>query len=230
MRHPLLAPLLAATAALACSPSIDPAAKADLDRRLGTIPIAEQTYPAPRSFLPMAFAVGQWTQHRMLDEENQPSLLTYKRVGEENGGTWIETVTETYRGRQVMKMLVEQLGGRNPGLMQIRAVKIKDRKGEVTEMDPNVLPVAQALYRNALSTLSLGWEGKPQEDVQVAAGTFAGCYKVQANASWGPWQGASVSWSHPAVPLSGLVRSRRLDKRGTLELVNFGEQGAQSEL
>jgi len=130
----------------------------------------------------------------------------------------------------VMKMLVEQLGGRNPALMEIRAVKIKDRKGNVTEVDPNLLPITQAIYRNALTTLSLGWEGKPQEDVQAAAGTFARCYKVQADVAWGPWHGARVSWSHPAVPLSGLVRSRRLDRRGTLELVNFGEEGAQSEL
>jgi hypothetical protein len=225
-----LALLVLVAAAPACSPSIDPAAKADLDRQLGGLTISYQIYAYPRTFLPMAFGLGQWTQYRMLDERGQPSLLTYKLVGEENDATWIETVTENYTGRHVMKMLVEQLGGRSPALMQIRAVKVKEGKQPVREIDPNVLPVVQAVYRAALSTLTLGWEGKPQENVQVPAGSFAGCYKVQSDVAWGPWQAASVSWSHPAVPLSGVVRSRRLDGRGMLELVNFGETGAQSDL
>jgi hypothetical protein len=40
----------------------------------------------------------------------------------------------------------------------------------------------------------------------------------------------SLSWSHPTVPLSGLVRSRRINKPGIMELVAFGEVGAQSEI
>ena len=39
-----------------------------------------------------------------------------------------------------------------------------------------------------------------------------------------------MSWSHAAVPLSGLVRSQGLDKPTTMELVAFGMTGAVSEL
>ena len=40
-----------------------------------------------------------------------------------------------------------------------------------------------------------------------------------------------MGWSHPSVPISGLVRSESLDKKtGTMELVAFSETGAVSEL
>jgi hypothetical protein len=39
-----------------------------------------------------------------------------------------------------------------------------------------------------------------------------------------------MSWSHPAVPLSGMVKSQGIDSPTTMELVAFGESGAKSEL
>jgi hypothetical protein len=39
-----------------------------------------------------------------------------------------------------------------------------------------------------------------------------------------------MSWSHPAVPLSGMVRSEGIDKPSSMELVAFGQSGAVSEL
>jgi hypothetical protein len=39
-----------------------------------------------------------------------------------------------------------------------------------------------------------------------------------------------MSWSHPAVPLSGMVRSVGIDRPNTMELVAFGLSGAVSEL
>jgi hypothetical protein len=226
-------PLLAIAAALcggACGPSLDPAAKADIDRRLATMPATAQTVAPPRSFLPMPFAVGQWTQHRMTDDKGNPGFLTYKLVGRDDNGWWIETVTEQYTGRHVMKMLVVLQSGRDPAGMEVRALKMKDSKGRVTEMDASMLSLMRSLYQGSLQMLQMGWEGKPQETMTVPAGTFSACYKVQTEATWGPWHATSLSWSHPAVPLSGLVRSQRLDKPGIMELVNYGETGAQSEL
>ena len=78
--------------------------------------------------------------------------------------------------------------------------------------------------------LFISWQGQPQEDAAVPAGTFAGCYKMRTDASWGPFSTASMSWSHAAVPLSGLVRSQGLDKPTTMDLVAFGLTGATSEL
>ena len=39
----------------------------------------------------------------------------------------------------------------------------------------------------------------------------------------------SDSWAHPAVPLSGTVKSVGIDKPYTMELVAFGTTGAMSE-
>ena len=77
---------------------------------------------------------------------------------------------------------------------------------------------------------TMSWQGQPQEDAVVPAGMFSGCFKMRTDASWGPWSTASMSWSHAAVPLSGLVRSQGLDKPTTMELVAFGMTGAVSEL
>jgi hypothetical protein len=70
----------------------------------------------------------------------------------------------------------------------------------------------------------------PQEDSEVVAGRFSGCFKARTDASYGPWHAASMSWSHPAVPISGLVRSQGIDHPTTMDLVAFGDTGATSEL
>ena len=88
-----------ALVATACGPSIDPAAKADIDRRVATLAPGAQTFPAPAVFAPRPMAVGQWTMHKMLDDKGQPSFMTYKIVGEEAGAFWIEVVREDYFGK-----------------------------------------------------------------------------------------------------------------------------------
>jgi hypothetical protein len=93
-----------------------------------------------------------------------------------------------------------------------------------------MVPLMQSMWRGALQGLVVSWQGQPQEDAAVAAGTFAACYKMRTDASWGPWHGSTLSWSHPAVPLSGMVKSQSIDSPTTMELVAFGESGAQSEL
>src|SRR3954471_7344277 len=114
-------PLLAA----ACAPTVDPAARADLARKLAAIKPSDRVVQAPRSFLPMPFAAGQWAQYRMLDDDGKPAMVTYKLVDDETGALWIETISETEARRQVVKMRVTMLAGRDPNAMEIRAVKIK---------------------------------------------------------------------------------------------------------
>src|SRR6185295_3146917 len=96
-----------------------------------------------------------------------------------------------------------------------------------------------ATYRSMFH-LVVSWEGQPQEDAVVPAGTFRSCFKGKDvwHPRWGP---DSLAWSHPAVPISGLVRAkeienpqpwyRRQSAAGTsAELVGFGDSGATSEL
>ena len=213
----------------ACGASIDPAAKADIDRRVAALGAPQQSFSAPTGFVPMPFAAGQWTRHELVDDKGQPSFLTYKVLAQEGDAFWIETVTEGYAGRTMLKMLLAIPNRADLGSMDIRAVSIKDSKGHVTNLDGPMLSLMRSMYQGALSTLVMSWQGLPQEDAAVPAGTFAGCFRARTDATWGPWHSANTSWSHAAVPLSGLVKSQGIDKPTSMELVDFGLTGATSE-
>ncbi|MBC8132626.1 MAG: hypothetical protein H7X95_06565 [Deltaproteobacteria bacterium] len=219
-----------AASSLGCGPSIDPAAKADIDRRVAMLKPAGQNYPAPAEFTPRPFAVGQWTQHKMVDDKGHPSFMTYKVVGQDNGAFWVEMSQESYMGKTITKMLLSIGDRMNPQSVDIRAVKMRDKDGKVTEFDPNMLALMKSVWKGAVDMLFISWQGHPQETAVVAAGTFAGSFKMRTEASWGPWNASSMSWSHPQVPLSGLVKSQGIDKPTTMELVAFGDTGATTEL
>ena len=231
------APLLfsvaaAAVASSACGPSIDPAAKADIDRRVSVLQAGSAVVPAPAPgvFTPLPFAVGQWTQYKMTNDKNEPSFLTYKIVGQDGDAIWIEMVNESYQGKTVQKMLVAFGSRMDPSQVQIRAVTMKDVKGTVTEMPPPVIQMMQGTYRSAVAMLIINWQGLPQEAATVPAGRFDGCFKTRTDAQWGPWRSVADSWSHPVVPLSAAVRSQGVDHPFTMELTAFGTSGAVSEM
>jgi hypothetical protein len=216
----------------ACGPSIDPAAKADIDRRVAMLQpgSAAMPPPAPGMFAPMPFAVGQWTQYKMTDDKGQPSFLTQKIVGQEGDAVWLESVNESYSGRMITKMLVAFGNRMDPNQVDIRAVKMKDASGNLNEIPPPMISLMQSTYRGAVSSLLISWQGLPQEATVVPAGRFDGCFKARTDAQWGPWRSVADSWAHPAVPLSGTVRSQGVDKPFTMELTAFGTSGATSEL
>jgi hypothetical protein len=230
LRNLLLASL--SCLAAACGPTVDPAAKADLDRLLAQLPNSDETFPPSESFLPMALGVGQWTQHRVTDARGAASLLTYKLVGQENGGYWLETINQSYGGREAVKMLVVLTQGREPAGMEIRALRLKKGKSAAVDVDPG----AREQYRGALDLLASSFEGQEKDDLRVPAGHFIGCYKAEIQGPWGPWQTPSVVCAHPSVPLSGIVRATPIGhggsgaKAGLMELVSFGVTGAEAEL
>jgi hypothetical protein len=215
----------------ACGPSIDPAAKADIDRRVSVLHAGSTAVPppAPGMFAPMPFAVGQWTQYKMTSDKNEPSFITYKVVGQDGNAVWLEIVNESYYGRTMQKMLVAFGDRMDPKGVEIRAVSTKDAKGTVQEMPPPVIAMLQSTYRGVISTMIINWQGLPQESATVPAGRFDGCFKARTDAQWGPWRSVADSWSHPAVPLSGAVRSQGIDHPFTMELAAFGTSGAVSE-
>src|SRR5437764_13264199 len=76
----------------ACAPSIDPAAKADIDGRMAALQSAGGTVPAPPSYEPLPLVAGQWSQYKMIDDKGQPSFLTYQGDGEGGGAFWIDAL------------------------------------------------------------------------------------------------------------------------------------------
>jgi len=212
-----------------CAPSFDPTAKADIDGRLAALQEAGKTVPAPPGFDPMPLATGQWVQYKMIDDKGRPSFLTYKVLGEQAGAYWIETLHETYFGRTAQKMLIAFGSRTDPNRIEVRALVLLDKRGNVTPVEPGKIPVMQVTFRSLASALAITWQGMPQEAETVPAGRFEGCYRTRADAQWGPWRSIADSWRHPAVPLSGLVRSQGIDRPFTMDLVAFGTSGATSD-
>jgi len=91
------------------------------------------------------------------------------------------------------------------------------------------MPLMQNLYKSVVASLILSWQGLPQESASAPAGTFDACYKARSKAQWGPWRSEADSWSHTAVPINGLVKSRGVDKKFDMDLVAYGLSGASSE-
>jgi hypothetical protein len=213
-----------------CGPSIDAAAKLDIDRRVAALVPAGQTFSPPAVAAPKPLQVGQWTLHKLVNEKGEPSLTTYKIVGEDGGAYWVEVADESYMGKKVTKMLVSFGDRANPSTMEIRSIRLKDRDGKISEIEGPMIESMRALWQSAAGLLAVSWQGLPQESMDVIAGNFAGCFKARTQAGWGPLHSASTVWSHPMVPIIGLVKSTGLDRPTTMELIGFGDSGATSEI
>ena len=137
---------VAAPVLAGCGPSVDPALKADIDRRIASLAKPTQTFPGPTAFQPQPFQVGQWTQHKMVYDQ-QPSFLTTKVVGQDGDAFWIESLQESYSGRTVTKILLSIPNRMDPASIEIRGVVMKDRNGHVQTIDGPVLSMMQGLYR-----------------------------------------------------------------------------------
>jgi hypothetical protein len=222
----LAALALATFMTAACSPSIDPAAKADIDGRVAKLQGTSTAVPPPSSFEPLPLAAGQWSQYKMTDDKGQPSFLTYKILGQEAGATWIEILHETYFGATTQKMLVAFGSRTDPSQVEVRAMITRDRNGRINEMPPAMMPLLQSTVRGVISSMVISWQGLPQEPAVVPAGRFDGCFHARTSAQWAAWKSTADSWSHPSVPLSGVVRSQGVDHPFTMELVAFGMSGA----
>jgi hypothetical protein len=226
----LLAPLaLTATLTLgACAPSIDAAAKSDVDRRMAALSMSGPAIGPPTSAAPMPLAVGQWATYKFMNQKGEPSFMTMKLVGQDGTAFWYESLNESYYGKSAVRMLLDLGDRRNPDTITIRAAKIKDNKGQVTEYPENMIGLMNSILRGNLGPIVVDWTNMPQEDAAVPAGKFTGCYKTRTQVSFAGFSSSSSVWGHTSVPLSGLVRSVG-DKNETMELVAYGTSGAQSE-
>src|SRR5207248_9082562 len=96
---------------------------------------------------------------------------------------------------------------------------------------PARLGGAHAAWQGVLARLTPpAWQGLAQQDATVPAGIFPGCYQGETQPGWGPFASRTLTWSHPAVPVSGVVKGQAIDQRNSFELVAFGEHGAVSEI
>ena len=228
LAYALTVTIVFSTLAAACGPSIDAAAKADVDRRVAALALRGQSYPAPASAAPMPFAVGHWASYKFVDDKGQPSFMTMKLVGQEGSDFWYEVVNDGYYGKTAMRMLVDFGDRQRPESINIKAAKLRDAKGQIIDYPPAMIGLMNSTLRGNLGPIAINWAGMPQEDVSVIAGRFTGSYKGRSEVSFAGFKSTSVVWGHSAVPLSGMVRSQG-DNNSTGELVDFGTSGAASE-
>ena len=221
--------VLCALALAACGPSIEPAAKADIDGRMAALQSASGTIAAPPSFEPMPLVAGQWSEYKMIDDKGQPSFLTYKVLGEEGGAFWIETLHESYYGRTAQKMLIAFGSRSDPSQIEIRAVVTLDKHGNINPMPPGMMPMLQSMFKGVVSALVINWQGMPQESAAVPAGRFDGCSARAARRSGAPGRAPPTPGATRRFPLSGVVRSQGIDRPFTMELVAFGMSGATAD-
>ena len=217
---------LCALAFAACGPSINAAAKADIDARVAALQPSTAVLPPPAGFQPMPLSPGQWAQYKVTDDKGQPGFMTYKVLGVEGDAFWIEILHEAYTGRTGQKMLLA-LGNRmDPSQIDIRAIVTLDAHGNVNQMPQAMMSFLQSTFKGAVSSMVLNWQGLAQESVTVPVGRFDGCFHNRSEGQWGTWKSTADSWSHPAVPVSGVVRTQGVDHPFTMELAAFGLTGA----
>ena len=250
--------VLAATAFVVtdCAAPIAPAVKADIDHRMAALAPSAQVFEAAPEATGVPLEAGQWVQYRASDDEGRPSFVTHKVIAEESGAFWMEVVTESYAGREVVKLLVALGELRAPHRLprnskggergtaaekmahslphrhiEVHALLLKNNAGGVTNVPPFFLRVVTFMWPYGFSLSFPDWQTGVRDDISVPSGRFRGCFVVDSNdARAREASENSMSWFHPVVPLGGLVRRRSLDSAALKELVAFGTSGARSEL
>lgn len=230
LRAAALAALLGGLSLGACSPSVNQAYKASIDQRLAALASSGQRYEAPASAEPMPLAVGQWSRYKLVDDEGRPGFMTYKVVGEQDGAWWLEIVSESYVSRTISLALMDLGNRRDPSTFDVKQMKTKTDDNAVQELPESVVGLMRPLWKPMVDSLTVDWAQKPQEPAEAPAGAFDACYRVRASVAFAGSTWTSDGWSHPAVPINGTVKARGVDNRSSLDLVEFGLSGAQSEL
>ncbi len=225
---------LVAAILTACGPSIDAAAKADVDARIAKIGDQAITIPAPQpgTVGPMPLATGQWAQYRLRLRDGEQELRTVKILEKEGDDFWYEVVEETYQGRTVVRLLVSFGNDRHHPHVDLLALKRRDPKGRIEQVSRRELSlpiVTYDTYRSQLTAFVAPWPRLPQGTVVVPAGRFEGCNHETSTITLRRHEQVIETWWHPAVPLSGFVRLQ--DSSGAVDndLVAYGTSGARSD-
>lgn len=213
----------ASASALANAPSAPSAAPAASAERGST-----KVIPAPSHWQIAPLAVGQHATYRV-ERGNAPvATIEYKIVGRKGDAYWMEVDNTRAGGPTAMFQMLLSIPSRATARgMQVKGVRIK-MGGHVQEFKGAMMRAVEKGMGKYLGSLDVPkLEGKPQEDKTVPAGTFKGCYKWHATSKFGGLKETGTHWSHPAVPILGLVESK-LDNGGSVELMSYGMTGAKA--
>ena len=222
---------LCASGLSGCGQSVNPALQSSIDKRvLSFKEFSDNVYDAPQTTTPLPLAVGQWTRYKAMDKEGHPALMTFKVVGEDTGAFWLETVRETYYEKQITQLLLDLGKGTSLDEVKVRAMKQKVDDHSTTEFPGAMLDLMKHLWKPMVENMVVDWQNKDQDDMRVPAGVFSKCYQAYSTVSFLGKTEKTRNWSHPVVPLGGMVRSQSVDSTMSMVLLEFGLTGASSEL
>lgn len=231
-RFPLLACLALAVAGCGKPTSTDgagPASTAGTSLAAPPPQGGEVARPTATELAPLG--VGQWTKYKVAIEDGSSLEITYKIVAEEAGGHWLEIVRGAADAGTVMQLLIKVKNRADPGSLELEAARIRMPNNQTRELRGEALKVSADAYRKMLADVFVpSLAGVPQEDVTVPAATFRGAYKRQQKVETAQATTDQNVWIHPAVPISGVVKSEEIGKPNKTELLTWGVSGAKSEL
>lgn len=209
--------------------SVDP--KSSAGTSAAQPPPAGGEVARPTSSELTALGAGQWSKYRVTLEDGQTMEVTYKIVAEEGGAYWLEIVRGAAEAGTVLQLLISLKDRSDPNGLELRAARVRGPNGHVREIRDQMLEPTSAGYKKVLADIFVPkLSGAPQEDVTVPAGTFRGCYKRSQKVETQHAASEQTVWVHPAVPISGVVRSEEVGKPNKTELLTWGISGAKSEL
>ena len=233
MRRSAVAVVLALAA---CGPSVKPAMKSATDQLAAEPRAQPRDVATEKKLAPLKWSVGQWTLTRSVNDKGEVSYVRTAIVGREDGGYWIEMETQDWYRHGLTKVLYAGMPTNvDEALDSVRRIVVRtegkpDQVMDFTKDDP-----AMAIAKHfAKQYMKIGVAAVPEqasrEDAKVPAGTFRGCAKFSSTVELGPFSTETTTWFHPAVPLSGGVKSVTTDGKLTTELVDFGLTGATSRM
>jgi hypothetical protein len=219
-----------------CAPSINPQMKAATDTLAGSFQTPSRNQAAPAAYDPMPWAVGQWIAQRTVDEKGNVAIQRISVVGAEGGGTWLEIDRQDYFHHSITKILYSRMPrtADEAADVLLKVVTKTDDKPTQT-IDFATTPLAalmksqfKAVAQAAVFSADMSQAAK--EPITVPAGTFQGCAKIMTQVSVMGMTQKSTTWFHPAVPINGCVKGASDDGKWTIELLDFGTNGASSKL
>ncbi|MDI1445334.1 hypothetical protein [Polyangium sp. 6x1] len=199
---------------------------------------AAKEYPAAEAFTLKPLAVGQWIRIAVEPKGAPPSQVFVRIVGKEGEAFWYEIEQNTPSGTSISQFLVDNAASKGFDKNAVRKLRTKLDSGPVQEpSEPQaILDAAKAVEAYAaILAPPPDFTKAERKDAKVTAGLFQGCfmYEAEQDQIGQASKAKETVFRHPAVPITGFVRSEGTQSSGTpvtKELLEMHEAGAKSAL
>jgi hypothetical protein len=192
-----------------------------------------KTHAAAPWTKPAPIAVGQWVMFGITDDDGDRMVMKQSIIEKDGDVVTLEMVTinedDVIMQQLTVKGLFEGVQRGNMDEVEILKVRMKTNDDEPIEVESFILKMAQGMYTKSFK----GWVTQTStvasgEDVVVPAGTFKGTTVVTSEITATGESEETKSWVHPAVPMSGVVKSVYDDGDYTMVLLDYGTTGAKA--